>query len=65
MIEKIFCWSVVCTPWYKGSIRNMTIEVVAKDRKEAELIIMNEAHKFFDQDMHYIWGEPIEGYKKI
>ena len=42
----------------------MTVYIEANDRKEAELIFLKEAHKFFDQDICYTWNEPIEGYKQ-
>jgi len=65
MIEEIFCWNVTCTPWEKGPIRNMILLIEAKSRKEAELIILDKAHKFFDQDMNYAWSEPMIGYRQI
>lgn len=61
-MTKIFMWKVNCTPFDKRPIRCMTIQVVAENRKEAELIVLNEAHKFFDLDMIYTWSEPLEGY---
>jgi hypothetical protein len=42
----------------------MVITVVATSRKEAELIVLEKAHKFFDQDMMYTWSEPMEGYRQ-
>lgn len=65
MIEEIFFWEIVCTPWNKGQIRSMTICVEAKTRKEAELIVLDNAHKFFNRDMNYVWGEPLSGYHQV
>lgn len=56
-------WNVECIPWNKGPIRAMNIHIVAESRKEAELIVISQAHKFFDQDIRYIWNTPIEGYR--
>jgi len=65
MIEEIFCWRVDCSPWdIKSPIKCMTIFIEAKNRKEAELIALN-AYKFFDQDMHFTWNEPIQGYRQV
>lgn len=64
-IEELYCWEVICTPWVRGPIRSVTLYVEAKSRKDAELIVLEKAHKFFDQDMHYIWGEPIVGYRRL
>ena len=65
MITKIYFWKVECIPFEEGPIRNMTLYIVAESRKEAELILLDKAHKFFDQDMNYSWNEPIEGYRRI
>jgi len=65
MHKKISLWKVECTPWNRGAINSMTIYVVAEHRNEARTIIEEQAHKFFDQDMHFTWGEPvIEGYQQ-
>lgn len=64
MIERIYSWNIRCTPWTIQPIRSMVITVVATSRKEAELIVLEKAHKFFDQDMMYTWSEPMEGYRQ-
>ncbi len=63
-MTRIYSWRVECTPIEKGSIRLMTLFVEAETRKEAELIVLDRAHRFFDQDIIYMWGKPIEGYRK-
>lgn len=50
-------FTVTCKPFEQGSIRSMTIIIYAQDRKEAELIRLRDAHRFFNQDMHFIWDE--------
>jgi hypothetical protein len=65
LVERIFMWKVECIPWEKGPIKSMTIQIVAKDRKEAELLVLDHAYRFFEQDMHYLWNESLEGYRKI
>ncbi len=65
MYRTVFLWKVECYPFEHGPINSMTIVVVARDRKEAELIVLDQAHKFFDQDMRYKWSEPLlEGYQE-
>ena len=65
MHKKISLWKVECNPWNRGAINSMTIYVVAEHRNEARTIIEEQAHKFFDQDMRFTWGEPvIEGYQQ-
>lgn len=65
MIEEIFCWEVTCIPFNRGAIRSVTLHVEAKNRKEAEMLVLNMAHKFFDQDMQYVWNEPMQGYRQV
>ena len=65
MVEEVFMWQIECIPFEKNSIRSMTIQVVAKTRKEAELIVLDKAHKFFDQDIQYVWENPIQGYIEV
>ena len=67
MIEKIFAWKIHCIPFTDGPISSMDIVVVARTRKEAELIVLADAHKFFDQDMQYTWNEQpeLEGYREV
>lgn len=65
MIEEIYRWEVICTSFENSNIKHMIICVEARTRKEAELIILEQAHKFFDQDMQSEWGNPIQGYRKI
>lgn len=62
---RLLRFKVVCIPWVKTNIRSMTIDVVSDSEVNAREIVMREAHKFFDQDMRFIWTkEPIEGYIK-
>ncbi len=65
MIEEVYSWIVECIPFEKSSIRKMDIYVTAKTRKEAELIVLDKAYRFFDQDMQYIWNQPMQGYIKL
>jgi hypothetical protein len=64
LVERIYMWNIECYPFEQGPIKSMTIQIVAKSRKEAELLVLDHAYRFFNQDMHYIWNDPIEGYRK-
>lgn len=65
IITEVLHWKIECFPVEKGAIRSMIIYIEAKTRKEAELMVLTDAHKFFDQDIKYLWSEPIKGYRQM
>ena len=48
-----------------SGIKGMSVYVEAETKEEAELILLKECYKFFDQDMTLTWGPTLEGYRQI
>jgi hypothetical protein len=66
MIEEITAFEFTYTPWdNKFPIKQAVLTIVAKDRKEAELIALENDHKFFDQDNHVRVKEILQGYRQL
>lgn len=66
MIEPIKLFTFIYVPFDSNfPIRSCTIEIAAKDRKEAELIAIANNYKFFDQDATCAVTESGIGYRRI
>lgn len=65
-IEEITHFEFTYTPMFDGTtnIRYVTVNVYAKDRKEAELVAHNEAWKFFNLDLRCSVEEKRHGYAR-
>lgn len=66
-VEQISAFEFTCTPWDRNCpIKQMVIIIYAKDRKEAELIKLNNDYKFFNQDLTISVRElGMSGYRRL
>lgn len=66
MIEEIQSYTFTYTPWEREfPIRMCKLFIVAKSRKEAELIALDKGWKFFDQDCTVQVSEDFQGYRQV
>ena len=66
MIEEVTMFEFEYHPFNSSfPIRAVTVLIYAKDRKEAELIAINNKHRFFDEDCTCIVTEKAKGYRQV
>jgi hypothetical protein len=66
MIEEIQEYIFTYHPFDKEfPIRSISIQIIARNRKEAELISMRNSYKFFDQSCTVVVKEGGKGYREI
>ena len=66
MIEEITRFAFHYKPWDRTSkIRMVTVYIDARNRKEAELINIENSYKFFDLDCTVEVQELFDGYKQM
>lgn len=46
-----------------NSIRVCEVQIIARNREEADKIFYGQSHKFFDQDLNMIVTESMHGYR--
>lgn len=65
-IEPIEKWEFHCTPKDRSyAIRSMTVYIYAKTREDAQIILMAQSHKFFDQDLDIVSTKKYSGYRQV
>lgn len=65
MIEEIYAWEVHVSPQKKGDIRYAIFTVVARTKAEVEAIILEQGHKFFDQDVTCVYTKVLQGGRRL
>ena len=65
-VEPIEKWEFHCTPSDRScAIRSMTVYIYAKNKEDAQKILMSESHKFFDQSLNIISTKKYSGYRQV
>jgi hypothetical protein len=66
MIEEYNEYKFIYYPWDREfPIKRCELIIFAKDRKEAELLALNNNWKFFDQDQHVKVEEGLVDYRQV
>lgn len=67
-IEPIIMFRYDCIPMNRNTpnheLRSMSVVIYAKDKEDAERIFMEQAHRFFDQDLDIIKKELYKGFRQ-
>lgn len=66
-IESVTLFTYRCTPMFRepfNSIQVCEVQILARNRAEADKIFYGQSHKFFDQDLNMIVTESMHGYRQ-
>ena len=63
-MNEIILFRFTVTPWGNSQISSADYYIVAKSRKEAELIFLEQGYKFLDLDHHVTVKEELRGYQQ-
>lgn len=67
-IEEICMFRYDCIPMNRNTpnheLRSMSVVIYAKDKEDAERIFMEQAHKFFDQNLNIKRIKQYKGFRE-